>query len=79
MRLGRRRFLRGVGGALLGVPWLEALDGGVAHAQESAVPPFAIFFRQADGVASAQNTGELGAEPERFWPRTEGALDAANL
>lgn len=79
MKLGRRRFLRGAGGALLGLPWLEALDGGVARAQSSAVPPFAIFFRQADGVASAQNTGEIGAEPERFWPRAEGALDAANL
>jgi hypothetical protein len=79
VKLARRNFLRGVGGAFLGLPWLEALDGRVAHAQSSAIPPFAIFFRQADGVASAQNTGEIGAEPERFWPRNEGALDTANL
>lgn len=80
MKLPRRRFLRGLGGAILGLPWLEGLDGGrLARAQESSVLPFAIFLRQADGVASAQNTGELGAEPERFWPHAEGALSAENL
>jgi len=82
MTLSRRRLLRGLGGAFLALPWLESLDGGrVAWAQssEAAAPPFAIFFRQANGVAAEQLTGEIGAEPERFWPRAEGALDAANL
>lgn len=79
MKLGRRRFLRGVGGAVLGLPWLESLDGRLARAQENPVPPFAIFFRQADGVAAAQNTGEIGSEPERFWPHSEGALTTATL
>ncbi|HTV17458.1 MAG TPA: DUF1552 domain-containing protein, partial [Polyangiaceae bacterium] len=81
-KLSRRRMLRGLGGAFLALPWLESLDGErVAWAQSGSapVPPFAIFFRQANGVATAQLTGELGAEPERFWPRSEGALDAANL
>lgn len=79
MKLPRRRLLQGLGGAILGLPWLESLDGvRVAHAQTPSVSPFAIFFRQANGVAALQNT-EIGAEPERFWPRTEGALDAPNL
>ena len=82
MKLSRRRVLRGIGGAFLALPWLESLDGErVAWAQEDAAPapPFAIFFRQANGVATEQLTGEIGAEPERFWPRAVGALDAANL
>jgi hypothetical protein len=82
MKLSRRRMLRGLGGAALALPWLESLDGErVAWAQSAGAPtpPFAIFFRQANGVATEQLTGEIGAEPERFWPRVEGALDAANL
>jgi hypothetical protein len=82
MKLSRRRMLRGIGGAVLALPWLESLDGErVAWAQSggASTPPFAIFFRQANGVATEQLTGEIGAEPERFWPRAEGALDAANL
>ena len=79
MKLPRRRLLQGLGGAILGLPWLESLDGvRVAHAQTPSVPSYAIFFRQANGVAAIQTT-EIGAEPERFWPRTEGALDAQNL
>lgn len=82
MKLSRRRLLRGLGGAILALPWLESLDGervAWAAGGATAVPPFAIFFRQANGVATAQLTGEIGAEPERFWPRAEGALDAASL
>jgi hypothetical protein len=76
--LNRRVFLRGVGGAVLGLPALEAFSSRRAYAQE-APPPFAIFFRQANGVAQAHRNGELGEEPERFWPRSLGALTAASL
>ena len=43
------------------------------------MPPYAIFFRKACGVAAAQNTTEIGQEPERFWPSTLGALSAATM
>lgn len=80
MNWTRRRVLRGLGGAVLGLPWLESLAGRTAHAQEEEGPePYAIFFRQANGVAASQNTGEIGQEPERFWPRTEGNLTEESL
>lgn len=79
MRMSRRIVLGGIGGALLGLPWLESLRGGRAWAQSAAVPPFAIFFRQANGVAAAQDTNEIGQEPERFWPTAIGPLTAGTL
>lgn len=74
----RRLFLRGLGGAVLGLPVLEGLLGREAHAAE-AIPPFAIFFRQANGVAQATRTNEIGQEPERFWPSAVGAITPATL
>lgn len=78
MKLSRRHVLRGLGGALLGLPWLEGLAPKQARAQASGAP-FAIFFRQANGVAAEQDTVELGAEPERFWPTRAGRLTAETL
>lgn len=79
MRVGRRVVLRGLG-ATLALPFLESLGAGKVHAQAAPSPTqYAFFFRQASGVACAQNTGEIGEEPERFWPRSKGALDAANV
>lgn len=78
MKLSRRAVLTG-GGASLALPLLEGLFPRRAHAAARQEPGFAIFMRQASGVASAQTTTELGPEPERFWPRQPGALDAANL
>ena len=79
MKLNRRIFLKGAGGAVLGLPALEGLMSRRTFAQEAAVPPFAIFFRQANGVAQAHRNNELGEEPERFWPREIGPLTAASL
>lgn len=73
----RRTFLRGVGGAVLGLPVLEGLALRSAWAQsQTAVTDqtFAIFFRQANGVAQAWNE-----EPERFFPRQMGALTDASM
>lgn len=74
MKLSRRHVLRGLGGAVLGLPWLEGLAPKPARAQEAGGAPFAIFFRQANGVAAQQDTSEIGSEPERFWPSSTGAL-----
>lgn len=73
----RRAFLAGIGGVAVGLPMLEAF--APRHAQAAgAVEPFAIFFRQANGVAAEQNT-DIGAEPERFWPIAPGALTTQNV
>ncbi len=78
MKISRRFVLRGLGGATLALPLLESLAPRGAKAGGQATPPYAIFLRQANGVAAAQNT-DVGAEPERFWPQSVGALTAANL
>ncbi len=78
MKLSRRLVLKGVGGCALGLPLLEGLLPGRARAADAGALPFAIFFRQANGVASAQTTSELGQEPERFWP-APGALTPASV
>jgi hypothetical protein len=70
--------LKGIGGAALALPFLESLAPRRAVAA-SGGESFAIFFRQACGVASALSNGDLGQEPERFWPKSPGALDAANV
>jgi hypothetical protein len=79
MKLSRRQVLKGIGGATLSLPLLESFAPRTARAQEQLVEPYAIFFRQACGVAAAQSTGEIGAEPERFWPTTTGALTPETL
>lgn len=78
-RLPRRVVLQGLGGVALALPILEGLRPRRAEAQAEKISPFAIFFRQADGVACAQVDVELGEEPESFWPRVPGPLDAANV
>src|SRR5690606_34596084 len=65
--MSRRTVLRGFGGVTLALPFLEGLAPKNARAQDGAVPPYAIFFRQGNGVATEQS-GPLGDEPERFWP-----------
>jgi len=77
--MNRRLVLTGIGGALLGLPWLESVRPRSAWAQASSTPPFAIFFRQANGVAAEQDTNEVGREPERFWPTAPGRLSASTL
>ncbi|MCA9583008.1 MAG: DUF1552 domain-containing protein, partial [Myxococcales bacterium] len=72
MKIRRRVILRGIGGATLGLPLLESF-GPVAKAQGST-NAFAIFLRQANGVAQADN-----GEPERFWPTAQGALTDGTL
>jgi hypothetical protein len=64
----RRLFLRGLGGVALGLPLLEA--------QVRAAPPpnYAVFLRQANGVAQADN-----GEPEQYWPRQTGRLTRASM
>lgn len=78
MKLSRRHMLRGIGGAVLALPLLESfLPRRLARAQEQS-SSFAVFFRQASGVACAAR-GEDWEEPERFWPTETGALTPESL
>lgn len=73
-RLSRRVVLRSLGGATLALPLLEGLGPRSARADAPQTEPYAVFFRQADGVACAQTDIEIGYESEKFWPREIGAL-----
>jgi hypothetical protein len=74
MKLTRRNVLRGAAGVALGLPVLESFAPRRAFAQDAGTPPFAIFFRQANGIQQGGQNSEIGREPERFWPRTTGAI-----
>jgi hypothetical protein len=71
--INRRRFLRGLFGVTVALPFLESLSRKAA-AGPGDVPPFAIFVRQANGVV--QQTDD---EPEMFWPRNLGAITAETM
>jgi hypothetical protein len=78
VKMRRRMVLRGIGGFTLALPLLEGLMPRRARAGGGVLPPFAIFLRQANGVACEQDT-EVGAEPERFWPTQTGALTSETV
>ena len=80
-KLSRRIVLRGLGGAALAAPLLESLPFGRSRARAQAGgQTFAIFLRQANGVACEQNSPLAdGDEPERFWPTQPGALAPETL
>jgi hypothetical protein len=67
----RRHFLRGLGGAVIALPFLETF--APKRALAAGAPPYAIFMRQANGVAQKTD------EPEMFWPKAHGALTKADL
>ena len=67
----RRHFLRGLGGAIIALPFLETF--APKRALAAGYPPYAIFMRQANGVAQKTD------EPEMFWPKALGALTKADL
>ena len=52
MAFNRRKFLLGVGGALVGLPFLEGLAAKTARAAD-AIPPYALFYRRGNGVQQA--------------------------
>jgi hypothetical protein len=68
-------MLRGLGGALLPLPWLPSLAR--ATAVPSPEPHPLVIFRVANGVAQA--LGGAVPESDKFWPSREGPLTAASL
>jgi hypothetical protein len=75
----RRRFLRGAGGLVLGLPLLDAFMPRRANAQAAATPPFVLLVLQGNGVVQAGKALDGSTDPERWWPSKTGALSAAAL
>ena len=79
MSFNRRRFLVGIGGAVVALPFLEGLAPKRARAA-NAIAPFAIFHRKGNGVQQALFEGNAAKEPERWWLNMPyGGLTAAAL
>ena len=76
LNVTRRRFLRGAGGVTLGLPLLDAFQGGDARAAQEPLR-FALFVVGANGVAMADPSRQ--GETEQFWPSTLGPLTAESL
>jgi hypothetical protein len=72
--MDRRRFLFGLGGAVVALPFLEGLSARKSRAGDPPLHKFAIFVRQANGVQQKENT-----EPDRFWPSALGPITTASL
>jgi len=73
--VSRRAFITGIGGAVIALPFLESLLPKRQRARAAEDNPrFAVYVRQANGVAQADNT-----EPERFWPHELGAVTQDSL
>jgi hypothetical protein len=75
----RRRFLAGLGGATVALPFLESVRylGGRrrAHGEVLEGPPvYSVFIRQGNGCQQAWSS-----EPERFWPSQLGAVTTDSL
>lgn len=79
MAFSRRKFLFGLGGAVVGLPFLEGLAAKTARADQST-PPFALFYRRGNGVQQALFDQNPTAEPERWWPAIPyGAISTGQL
>jgi hypothetical protein len=79
VKVSRRIVLKGIGGAVLGLPLLESIGFRREARAQSEGDTFAIFFRQANGCAQESNSGEIGYEPERFYPTEYGPLTESTL
>lgn len=71
----RRRFIRGAGGVMLGLPALECLLPRKAFGQVAGKKAtYTVFMAQQNG--SIQGTA---GDPDMFWPRATGPLSAATM
>jgi hypothetical protein len=79
MAFSRRKFLLGLGGAAVGLPFFEGLVPKNAKGAPAGPQPYALFYRRGNGVQQAifdRNSypaldgTPYGAprEPERWWP-----------
>jgi hypothetical protein len=66
--IARRRFLRGLGGVMVGLPALDLFYDSRAHAQETAPRIYSCLMLQQNGALQGHD------EPDMFWPRNMGAI-----
>src|SRR5688572_23010290 len=66
---GRRRFLRGLGGVLVGLPALDVFHSR-AHARTEAPRVYSAMMLQQNGAVQGEG------EPDLFWPRALGAISS---
>lgn len=82
--MGRRLFIRGAAGVLVGLPLLETFPPRVVNAR-ALQHRYALFVRQGNGVQQGAvaggngGGGDYGSEPDRFWPTKLGALTTASM
>ncbi len=67
---GRRRFLRGVGGVMVALPALDVFEGRAQAATPTRKIYSALVLQQNGAIQGNGN------DPDRFWPRAMGAIDA---
>jgi hypothetical protein len=70
----RRRFLRGVGGIVIGLPALEAFAPRSARAASNGKKIYTVFLAQANGCIQG-----TGGDPDRFWPSAVGPLNPMTM
>ncbi len=84
MAFSRRKFLLGVGGAVVGLPFFEGLVPKNARGAGAGPQPYALFYRRGNGVqqavfernsypASGWYTPTEPREPERWWPMADAS------
>src|SRR6266496_3873164 len=67
---GRRRFLRGVGGVMVGLPALDIFEGRALAATPTRKIYSALMLQQNGAIQGNGN------DPDKFWPKLMGPLDA---
>ncbi len=73
-QIARRRFLRGLGGVMVGLPALDIFyNSRGAHAQAAAAPVYSALMLQQNGALQGEG------EPDQFWPRNMGTISAAAM
>ncbi len=81
MSTTRRQVLRGIGGALVPIPFLGSLQARGAPAPKTPHP--LVILRQGNGVAQAtperEEPGDYPVEEDAFWPSAPGRLTALAL
>jgi hypothetical protein len=79
MPFTRRKLLIGIGGAIVGLPYLESLVRKNTRVRHGP-PTFALFYRRANGVQQALFNRNFSQEPERWFPNLPyGTITTAAL
>ena len=69
-QIARRRLLQGLGGVAVGLPALDIFEGR-AFAQATGKKIYCALMLQQNGAIQGN-----GNDPDMFWPRAMGAIDA---